>query len=134
DPVVYVAADNPRMKAAVAEARRRWPEFIAAFEGRHRVARGASDGVFSAKAAFRDGEREEFMWVKVTAIENDVVFGTLDNEPGVVKNVRLGQRVKFPLSELNDWIYRQGKDLRGVFTIAAVRAAQQAGRGNAGQY
>jgi hypothetical protein len=31
-PVVQISEDDPRMKAAVAEARARWPEFVQAFE------------------------------------------------------------------------------------------------------
>mgnify|MGYP003329175806 CR=1 FL=1 len=52
--------------AAVAEATRRWPEFVAAFSAR--------DGEgHSVKAPITRGERTEFIWIEVDRIEPDRV-------------------------------------------------------------
>jgi uncharacterized protein YegJ (DUF2314 family) len=103
------------MKAAVERARQNWPQFVHAFEHR------SPGQVFSAKACFRDGQDKEFMWLKVTAIENDVVFGILDNAPGIIRTLKEGQQTSFRLAELNDWLYTDGKKMQGGFTISVFR-------------
>jgi uncharacterized protein YegJ (DUF2314 family) len=99
------------MQAAVAEARRRWPEFVAAFEQRR------AGQLFAVKAPITDGNNTEFMWAAVTAIEGDLVLGTLENEPVDLKNFRYGGRVRIPSIDLNDWIISEGDSHRGGFTI-----------------
>lgn len=119
DPVVSVEAGDPRMAEAVAEARRRWPEFEAAFDRRK------PEQIFSAKAPFRESGKLEFMWIHVTALEHNRVFGTLDSEPSIVKRFRIGQQVSFPLSLLNDWLYKENGTIHGGFTVAVLRDAQR---------
>lgn len=119
-PVIRVADDDPLMIAAVAEARRRWPEFVAEFELRR------PGWNFAAKAPFREGDFLEVMWFKVTAVEGDSIYGTIDNDPVDLKKIRHGSRVKVPVKDLNDWVFTEGNDhqtLKGGFTIEAVRKA-----------
>jgi len=118
-PVIEIAPDDPRMQAAVAEARERWPEFVAAFENR------AADERFSVKAPFNDDEHMEFMWVEVTAVEGKLILGTLGNEPVNVSNVKLGQRVRVQIDELNDWIFFRDDELHGGFTIKVFERIQK---------
>ena len=78
--------DDPRYKTAEAEARRRWPEFVAAF------ARRAPGDTFSVKSAFSDGKQTEWMWIRVESIEPDGeggqrIKGTLASEPVYARNV-----------------------------------------------
>src|SRR4051812_7477657 len=71
ETVVQIDEDDPRMAAAVTEAKTRLPEFAAAF-GK------AKDGYqFSVKAPFADqgGEESEFMWVHVCRVDFDAVHG-----------------------------------------------------------
>jgi uncharacterized protein YegJ (DUF2314 family) len=109
-----VKANDPRLLAAVREARRRWPEFVAAFEQRD------SGQIFSVKIPLRQKGRTEYMWMSVSALENDMIYGRLDNEPVKVKHLRAGDRVRIPVSDLHDWIYTRGDFLAGGFTIAAL--------------
>jgi uncharacterized protein YegJ (DUF2314 family) len=118
-PVIEIAPDDPRMQAAVAEAREHWPEFVAAFESRKPEDR------FSVKAPFRDDECVEFMWVEVTAVEGDLVLGTLGNEPVSVTGLTLGGRVRVSLAELNDWIYVRNEQLYGGYTIKVFERIQK---------
>jgi uncharacterized protein YegJ (DUF2314 family) len=116
-PIVMIEDDDPRMEAAVAEARARWPEFVAAFEQRR------PDQSFSVKAAFRDGPATEFMWLSVTSIENRLILGELDNDPVNVKNVRSGSRVRIPDTEVNDWLICDQENMLGGFTIEVLKNA-----------
>jgi len=113
-PVVAVDGEDPRMQAAVDEARRRWPEFVAAFE-----TRGPEH--FSVKSPITAGGNTEFIWIEVTAIENDTILGTLANDPMDLGRLKLGSRVRTSAAELNDWIFFDEKDaMHGGFTIKVV--------------
>jgi uncharacterized protein YegJ (DUF2314 family) len=118
-PVIPVSGDDPRLKAAVARARRRWPEFVGAFEERQ------PEQKFAVKARLGDGEHFEFMWLSVTGMENGYVYGRLDNEPLEVTGLRLGDKVRVPDRELSDWIYTDGDRTVGGFTIEVLRRIQE---------
>jgi uncharacterized protein YegJ (DUF2314 family) len=110
-PVIGVAADDPRLLAAVREARRRWPEFVAAFEQRDQ------GQLFSVKVPVREGKQTEYMWLSVSALENEMIYGRLDNEPVSMKRLHAGDRLRVPVRDLNDWLYTRGDTLAGGFTI-----------------
>jgi uncharacterized protein YegJ (DUF2314 family) len=118
-PVVNVSPADPRMRQAVAEAKKRWPEFVNAFERR------SSGQHFSIRAPFGDGKHTEFMWVGVTAIENDMIYGKLGNEPVHVRGMNAGETVKVRLGDMNDWMFTEGKAMRGGFTIEAIRQTER---------
>jgi uncharacterized protein YegJ (DUF2314 family) len=117
-PVIEIPADDPAMLAAVAEARWRWPEFVAAFEHRQ------PGQTFAVKARFQEGEAEEFIWVIVNALEQDTIYGTLDNDPVGLRKLAVGSRVRVAAAEINDWLYHKDReDLHGGFTIEVLRKA-----------
>jgi uncharacterized protein YegJ (DUF2314 family) len=118
-PVVNISPGDPRMRRAVAEATKRWPEFVDAFEKR------STEQLFSIRAPFGDGEHTEFMWVGVTAIENDIIYGKLGNEPVHVRGMNAGETVKVRVGDMNDWMFTEGKAMRGGFTIEAIRQAEK---------
>jgi uncharacterized protein YegJ (DUF2314 family) len=113
-PVINIPDSDPRMVAAVAEARRRWPEFVAAFETR-------AGKNFSAKIPITRQGNTEFIWLEVTAMEHDIVYGTLGNEPMNLPGLKLGSRVKAKLEKLNDWCYvGPAGELVGGFTVKVL--------------
>lgn len=119
DPVITVSPDDPEMKAAVQTARDRWPEFVEAFENR-------KDGQhFAMKARFEENDYVEFMWVTVTAIEGDLVLGILDSDPADVHSLQCGDRVRVTLGNLNDWMYLDGDEPVGGFTVAVLTKRQR---------
>jgi len=116
-PVIEVNADDPRMKAAVDKARSHWPEFVTGFENR------SHDQTFSVKAPLWDGQEREYIWINVTAIENNVIYGKLGNEPVNLPRFKLDDKVRVPVNELNDWIYTAGDDFHGGFTFEVLTQA-----------
>jgi uncharacterized protein YegJ (DUF2314 family) len=102
------------MKAAVEEARCRWTEFVEAFENRQ------PDQLFSVKAPFSQGDECEFMWLNVSAIENDTIYGELGNDPVNLEGMKEGDRLHVKLSDLNDWIYLKDGELHGGFTAKVL--------------
>jgi len=114
-PILTVDGDDPEMAAAVDEARRRWPEFVAAFEQRN-----DDDQPYLVKAPFTDGDSTEFMWVSVTGIENDVIYGKLGNSPANVRTVGEGDVVRVKLEDLNDWLCVIDDAPTGGFTLQVL--------------
>jgi uncharacterized protein YegJ (DUF2314 family) len=105
------------MLAAVAQARQEWPRFKDAFEAR------AGEN-FSVKAPVTHGDNTEFIWISVTAIEGERVYGELANDPGDLGPLKLGSKASVQVSDLNDWCYVDAEqNLAGGFTIAAVQNA-----------
>lgn len=121
-PVLEISDTDPLMMQAVQEARDRWPEFVAAFEERQ-----AGD-VFSVKAPLSDGDMTEFMWLSVGAIENNIVFGRLDNDPVSIGRIKSGDRVRVSVDDLNDWLYTQGTRQHGGFTVAVLTKLYRKGK------
>ena len=118
-PVVPVSDDDPRMAAAVAEARGAFPQFVAAFENR------ADDQNFSVKGPITRGERTEFIWINVDAIEGDVIYGKLGNDPIDLPGLKLGDRVRLGADELSDWIYFENEDMHGGFSLKVIKQIQE---------
>jgi uncharacterized protein YegJ (DUF2314 family) len=127
-PVVTITNDHPEMKAAVAEARRRWPEFVAAFQNPRPDQRS-----FAVKLPITSGANTEFIWVEVASIDGHEILGDLANEPVDLPHLHEGSRVRGKLSDLNDWAYIQGDELIGGFTSAVLLKAHGRGRSRAGQ-
>lgn len=118
-PVVQVSDDDPRMKAAVAEARRRWPEFVAAFKARQ------PGGHFAVKAPVSRNDNTEFIWIEVIGLEPEYIHGKLANDPVDLGGLKLGDQVEVPLSDLNDWGFsvKEGDEPVGLFTVKVVTEA-----------
>ena len=118
-PVVPISGDDPRMIAAVDQAREEWPRFVAAFEKR-------SGENFAVKAPITGGGNTEFIWLEVTAVENDVIYGELANEPMDLGSLKLGSRVRTTVSELNDWAFISADgEPHGMFTVKVLAEASK---------
>jgi len=116
-PVVTGFADgDPRMQAAVVEARRRWPEFVVAFENR----RPGQTFLVHARVPEPDGPTE-YLWLAVTALEGDGIYGILDNDPLALQRRHRGDRARVLVSSLNDWLWLDGARTNGGFTIAVLQ-------------
>jgi uncharacterized protein YegJ (DUF2314 family) len=116
-PIIEVSEDDPLMKKAVAEAREGWSKFVAAYEA------GAGEN-FSVKAPVSHSGNTEFIWITVTAIEGELIYGELANDPGDLGPLKHGSKVKVAVADLNDWCYTDSEgNLTGGFTIQAVQKA-----------
>jgi len=115
-PVVQISDDDPRMKAAVEEARRRWPEFVSAFNAR-------AGEHFAIKAPITKDESVEFIWVEVERIDGATVHGRLANDPIALRELKIGDAISVPLDQLNDWNYVTNEEFKGGFTVQVLREA-----------
>lgn len=97
DPTVAFEADDPVMDAAIAEAQRTLPEFLAALAD---PPIGASE--FGIKYPLGGWEH---IWVGNLRRDGDRITGTLANAPEQ-EGRRLGERVSVPLADVSDWAWR----------------------------
>ena len=101
--------DDAAMERAIAAARATWKQG---------AAHHAAGGELSAKFPFRTRKGgQEHIWIQVTAIEGDLVRGTLANEPRDLEGLKLGSAVSCKLSELSDWFYEQDGKMVGGTTV-----------------
>jgi uncharacterized protein YegJ (DUF2314 family) len=105
-------------QSATAEARRRWPEFVHAFAHRR------PDQQFAVKKKFDDGKVAEHMWATISAINGATVYGQLNNTPNRIKKLKFGDKVTFPDSEVEDWIYTDGPNKIGEFQTKVAQTHQ----------
>jgi uncharacterized protein YegJ (DUF2314 family) len=115
DEVVKIERSDPDMTAALERARASLDEFLA-------VAANPPPGTsgFKLKVMIREGDAVEHFWVTPFRILDSGFEGVLANDPRVVKNVKLGQRVRFARADISDWGYaRDGRQV-GSYTVCVL--------------
>jgi uncharacterized protein YegJ (DUF2314 family) len=123
-PVIGVP-DGDTIANAIAEARRRWPEFVAAFKNRQ-----PDDDRFIVKAPFTgEDDQVEHMWLQVIGLEPEYVHGHLVNDPMHTTRLKKGSQVEVPVAEVSDWVCPDAQDNPiGNFTGKAIQEAAKARR------
>lgn len=111
-PIRYANDEDPQLAAAVAQANQRFGEFLEALADRK------PEETFAVKVPFRDDFGKEYMWLTVSRVDGDTIYGQLGNDPQCVKSVKRGQPVKVARKTLNDWLYTRGDQTHGGFTVA----------------
>ncbi|HTL16757.1 MAG TPA: DUF2314 domain-containing protein [Patescibacteria group bacterium] len=115
DKTINIADDDPEMLAAIAKARDTLPQFWNRYEKHDQ---GETD--FALKVKISDKSQTEYFWVSELERKNGELFGTINNDPELVHNVKLGQRLKIPAEDIADWLYlKQGK-IVGNYTLRVL--------------
>jgi len=117
--VQMVKEDDPDMLRAFARANDTLDVFLA------RLA--ANDPAIAdpaLKVKVQDGNAVEYLWVTSPAAIANGYSGIIDNNPELVKNVRIGEALSFPRSRIYDWTYHDAKTGKtvGNFTACALLA------------
>ncbi len=123
DSKVTIDDDDPKLQAAQAEAKANWPTFIAAFKAR------AKDQYFGVKGRILEGDKGEYLWLRVTDIDDTLIHGRLDNDPADLKKVVRGADLHIPIAEVDDWLYTTGagnEDTKGGYTLRVFDEIAQA--------
>jgi len=96
--VSFVRQDNSKMNAAVAEARRTTPQFLAA------MAHPRPTQQFSVKMTISNARMAEHMWLDNLTYEGQQFHGTLMDDPYDVGGYRKGQAMSVKPDAITDWI------------------------------
>ena len=81
----------------------------------------------SLKVAFSDdfsdpNSQVEQMWVDRIDFDGVSICGVLLNNPNWLTSIKQGDKVSFPLSQLDDWLCMLDGEVYGGYTIQAIRA------------
>ena len=116
DPITLVAPDDPEMAAAVTKSQETISEFIAALENPP-----ANANAFAVKKEFVEGDESEFMWLTGVAFANGTFTGTLDNDPNMVTNAKIGEQYSVTVDEVQDWLYFEDGELKGGYSVKLLQ-------------
>jgi uncharacterized protein YegJ (DUF2314 family) len=118
DKVTYVADDDPRMNAAIAKARATVNTFIVALKSPK-----AGQTQFSIKMPVTEGKHTEHMWLFPVDYDGKKFHGPINNDPDLVKNVKIGQEMTVDPTQISDWMYVEKGKLVGGYTLRVLRDA-----------
>jgi uncharacterized protein YegJ (DUF2314 family) len=102
--------DEQEMDAAIARARSEVDSFIA------EMMKGNGTN-FAVKAAIEDKGETEHFWLSDIVYRNGKFEGVIDNEPGIVTNVKSGQKWTVKKSEISDWMFMRDGKMYGNYTM-----------------
>jgi uncharacterized protein YegJ (DUF2314 family) len=104
--------DDPEMNAAIAKARETLPQFWQSFE---HPKPGESD--YALKVKITDKNGTEHFWVIDLQRKDGKIFGTINNDPEMVKNVKMGDRIEIPEPDISDWLFIRNQKMAGNYTL-----------------
>ena len=110
-----ISEDDAEMDAAITHARATLDEFLSVMS---RPPKGASG--FKLKVELSDSNGTEHFWVEPFSKTATGFEGTLANDPEIVANVKLGQKIAFTGDQVSDWGYVLGGKQIGSFTVCVM--------------
>jgi len=113
DKIVKVEKDDPDMLAAFAKARGETDNFIA-------IMTAKTGDSYSVKVGVTDGDQTEYFWLDNLTYADGVFSGTIDNDPELVKNVKMGQAINVKKEEIFDWLYMKDGKMYGNYTVRVL--------------
>jgi uncharacterized protein YegJ (DUF2314 family) len=110
DTLIESDYDEAEMEAAIARARKEVDTFIA------EVSKPTGEN-HAVKVPITDDNGTEHFWLIDVSYRNGQFEGVINNEPGIVKNVRIGEKRKVNRSEISDWMFMRDGKLYGNYTM-----------------
>lgn len=118
-PTPEIVKEMPKsgteMDDAIKEARSTVGDFLKALRGEIPGTSG-----HSVKAAVKDGEKVEHLWLVDVKCDGQKFTGKIDNAPQTVKNVTEGQSYDVSKGEISDWMYVKDGVAVGNRTLKAT--------------
>ncbi|HPJ15757.1 MAG TPA: DUF2314 domain-containing protein [Spirochaetota bacterium] len=112
DGIVSVQSDDQEMNQIIKNARDTTDQFLKAMKNP-----ADDESNFIVKYPFKTDEGSELeiehMWITDITIENNIYYGILNNEPVYIKDLKLGDKVKFDIKMISDWMYYKGDKIIG---------------------
>ena len=110
DTLVESGYDEQEMNAAIARARSEVDSFISELS----KPTGTNHAV---KAPIEDAGETEHFWLTDVSFQNGEFKGTINNDPGIVGNVKLGQTWTIKKTEISDWMFMRDGKMHGNYTM-----------------
>lgn len=71
----------------------------------------------AVKVPIVDGEDTEHFWLIGVAFKDGEFTGTINNDPGLVNNVKLGQSWTVKKADISDWMFMRDGKMHGNYTM-----------------
>lgn len=110
DTLIKGGYDEKEMDAAIARAQSEVDSFIA------ELAKGNGTD-FAVKVPIEDKDETEHFWLTNIVYRNGKFEGVIGNEPGIVTNVKVGQKWSAKKSEISDWLFMRDGKMYGNYTV-----------------
>ncbi|MEM8952516.1 MAG: DUF2314 domain-containing protein [Verrucomicrobiota bacterium] len=72
------------------------------------------------KVAIQDGDQIEHFWLVEVLPVGDGFKGILNNEPGLVSNVEIGDEIEAVGEDISDWLYFLDDQMHGNYTLRVM--------------
>lgn len=102
--------DEQEMEAAIARARSETDRFI------QELAQPTGKN-HAVKAPITDQGKTEHFWLTQVTYRDGVFDGTINNDPGIVGNVKIGDNWKVKKEEISDWMFLRDGKMYGNYTM-----------------
>jgi uncharacterized protein YegJ (DUF2314 family) len=102
--------DEQEMETAITRARAEIAVFIAALE------KGQGSD-FAVKVPISDRGETEHFWLTDVSYRDGAFEGLIGNDPGIVTNVKFGQKWHSKQSEISDWMFMRDKKMHSNYTM-----------------
>jgi uncharacterized protein YegJ (DUF2314 family) len=102
--------DETEMSAATERAISEVDTFIAELKS------GQSES-YAVKAPIEDAGEVEHFWLIGVTYADGRFSGTINNEPGMVSNVKMGQQYSLSKTEISDWMFMRDGKMHGNYTL-----------------
>ncbi|PSL48293.1 uncharacterized protein YegJ (DUF2314 family) [Chitinophaga niastensis] len=128
--IFYFEADNPEMIKAFHKAQETFRYFWRELSWEYRRIVPALD-VACVKVAFMEHVAHqttpivEHMWINEVEFDGDTISGVLINDPNELTNIKNGDFVEVPLSQISDWLFSTQGNTYGGFTIQLLRSTME---------
>lgn len=110
DKLITSGYDESDMEQATARARSEVDWFVAEKK------KGQGDD-FAVKVRVTDADATEHFWLTGISYGDEQFEGSISNEPGIVHNVKIGQKWKVKKTEISDWMFRRDGKIHGNYTM-----------------
>lgn len=113
DNVVAVLTGDEKIERAVAKARETLPRFFELMEAR-------TPGDYLIKYRMEEDGLVEHIWVQLTDRNGDAFVGLLSNQPVLIKNRKMGEKVTVPRDQISDWMVKTSSEIYGGYTMRVL--------------
>ncbi len=112
-----VSTQNEAVNAAIEKAKRTLPDFFARLE---KPQRGDTDFQIKIRFVTNQPPNGEHVWARDVRRDGTNVTATIATVPRNIPDLRQGQRVTVPMTQVTDWLVESGGKYHGAYTVRAL--------------
>ena len=113
ETIVRDGYDIAEMEDAIARGRATVDRFILSLERQE-------GSEFCVKVPITDEGQTEHFWLDNLGYKNGMFTGKIADDPGVVQNVKFGQKWSVHKNEISDWMFMRDRRMYGNFTLVPL--------------